>query len=106
MKKSQIINFLFCIAFVLFMSVVYAAAAQVEKNSAAVKKAPTVRATVPGKAAWEEEWARTLAAAKKEGVVSFYAQWSPQTRGALRQAFKDKYGITIEFMPFSRVEDI
>jgi len=104
MKKGWV-NLFFSVVSVLVLSAGYSAA-EMEKKAPSAKKAPAAVSPATGKAAWEEEWERTLAAAKKEGVVSFYAQWSPQTRNALAQAFKDKYGITIEFTPFSRGADM
>ncbi len=65
--------------------------------------APVARETAPGaRATWELEWERTLAEARKEGSVSIYGLWAVATRTSLSQAFKDKYGITLEFTPFSR----
>ncbi len=53
------------------------------------------------KADWERKWESTLDAGKKEGKVSVYAQWGPPVRTALQKAFKDKYGIELEFSPFN-----
>lgn len=52
--------------------------------------------------AWETRWADTLAKAKKEGVVSIYSLWPPENRATLIKAFKDKYGIELDFTVFSR----
>ncbi len=54
------------------------------------------------KAGWEAKWDSTLAAAKKEGTVVVYTLLPPEARIAAGQAFKDKYGITVEFSAFSR----
>ncbi len=51
-------------------------------------------------------WDTLVAQAKKEGVVTLYALWKPATRIALTQAMRDKYGINLEFVPFSRGEDM
>lgn len=56
----------------------------------------------PTQAAWEQKWATTLAAAKKEGTVNVYSSWAPAARVALTKAFKEKYGINVEFTPFGR----
>ncbi len=53
-----------------------------------------------------QTWDALVAAAKKEGSVSIYAMWIPETRVALAQAFKDKYGINVEFTPFNRGAEI
>ncbi len=60
----------------------------------------------PVVASWQQEWTNTLAEAKKEGTVSVYALWGPGTRTSLTQAFKDKYGINVEFLPFARGAEI
>ncbi|MBI4330264.1 MAG: ABC transporter substrate-binding protein [Chloroflexi bacterium] len=51
---------------------------------------------------WEEKWNGILAEARKEGSVRVYTLWGPQTRVDLTQAFNKKYGIDLEFLPFSR----
>ena len=49
------------------------------------------------------EWKKITEAAKKEGMVSAYsAGWGPATRTALTEAFKAKYGISLEFTAFGR----
>ena len=52
------------------------------------------------------DWDTVIAQAKKEGVVSLYALWKPAARTALTDAFRNKYGINVEFFPFSRGEDM
>ncbi len=48
-------------------------------------------------------WDALVAAAKAEGMVVVYnTAWTPDIRTGLTQAFKDKYGITVEFSPFAR----
>lgn len=49
------------------------------------------------KVGWEAEWERTLAEAKKEGRLSIYSTVSAEIRGGLQEAFKEKYGIALEF---------
>lgn len=63
--------------------------------------APPVSTPAP-KAGWEQEWDSALAEAKKERKVSVYALWRPETRDALRKAFKEKYGISLEYTAFGR----
>jgi len=53
----------------------------------------------------KQNWDSLVAAAKKEGVVSVYTIWRPQTRIAVTEAFKAKYGIDVEFSPFSRTSE-
>ncbi len=57
-------------------------------------------------AAWKVEWDKTVEAAKKEGAVSVYSMWAPETRTALTQAFKQKYGINVEFTLFGSGAEI
>lgn len=52
------------------------------------------------------DWNALVSQAKKEGVVSIYALWKPKTRIAITDAFRKKYGISAEFFPFSRGEDL
>ncbi len=56
----------------------------------------------PSQAPLEERWGKILVAAKKEGIVSNYTLWRPEVKTALVQAFKDKYGIALEFTSFGR----
>ncbi len=67
---------------------------------------PTSQATQPGQPDWQQKWNTTVEAAKKEGTVTIYSIWSPEVRTALTQAFKDKYGIALEFSPFTRGSDL
>ncbi len=50
--------------------------------------------------------APVLAEARKEGVVTIYSLWKPEVRIALTQAFREKTGISLEVVPFSRGEDM
>jgi ABC-type Fe3+ transport system substrate-binding protein len=51
--------------------------------------------TVPD---WETKWNKLIADAKKEGKVVIIAPPDPQVRNALPKAFKDKYGINVEYI--------
>ncbi len=62
--------------------------------------APAARAPQP--AGWEQKWQATVAEAGKEGRVIVYAGWVPEVRTAVAVAFKEKYGIDVEFFPLSR----
>lgn len=59
-------------------------------------------ATPVATASAQQQWDALVAAAQKEGTVSIYTLWRPETRDALTPAFKAKYGINLEFSPFSR----
>lgn len=54
----------------------------------------------------QDKWTTTLAEARKEGKVALYALWTSDVRQALTTAFKDKYGIDLEYSPFSRGADL
>src|SRR5438045_8813152 len=45
---------------------------------------------------WEKQWNAWVAAAKQEGKVVILAPPDPQVRQALPDAFKARYGITVE----------
>jgi ABC-type Fe3+ transport system substrate-binding protein len=51
--------------------------------------------TVPD---WEKKWTQLVADARKEGKVVIIAPPDPQVRAALPAAFKEKYGITVEYI--------
>ena len=68
--------------------------------------AKTPGAAVATSAGAEQNWGAVVAAAKKEGKVALYALWTPKARIALTEAFKAKYGLDVEFTPFSRGTDL
>ncbi len=49
-------------------------------------------------AAWQEEWERVLAAAKKEGTVTMTGPGGTVARDILTGPFTKKYGISVEFL--------
>lgn len=54
------------------------------------------------RASSEDKWEAIVLGAKKEGKVIIYSIWGPDTRMLLSKAFKDKYGIDVEWTAFSR----
>ncbi|MBI4332576.1 MAG: extracellular solute-binding protein [Chloroflexi bacterium] len=67
----------------------------------AVTATPAVKA--PGQApAREQKWQAMVSEAGKEGKVIVYAGWVPEVRTAIGAAFKDKYGVEVEFFPLGR----
>ncbi|MBI4334725.1 MAG: extracellular solute-binding protein [Chloroflexi bacterium] len=58
------------------------------------------------RAPWEDKWEETLSRARKEGAVSVYSGWAPIHRTVLTRAFTEKYGIPLEFTPYSRGSDL
>ncbi len=75
-------------------------------SSPAPEAKASPRSGAPTGEAWEQKWAATVLEAKKEGVVSIYSLWTPETKNALTTAFKTKYGIDLEFTAFSRGADL
>lgn len=67
-----------------------------EGSPALSPSAPTTPAPAARKA--EDRWEKTLAEAKKEGVVLVYANVLPETRAAVPPAFEKKYGIRADFL--------
>ena len=65
----------------------------------ATRLAPTAVSPVstqPKKAAWEEDWDRTLAAAQHEGAIRLNTTAQSQTQAAIVQGLKAKYGLNVE----------
>lgn len=93
------------LAICLFIAAVVLAAS-VGCGGPAGTTAPTAvsgpTATPVAKADWQTEWDKTVTEAKKEGKLVSYSLWSPQQRDAVGPAFRQKYGIEIEFVPFQR----
>lgn len=79
----------------------------VSPSPAAETIPPAIKEAKPVlKADWEQKWESVLAEAKKEGSVRVYSIWRPENRLALSQAFKEKYGIEVEFAPFGRGPEV
>ena len=57
-------------------------------------------------AEWQSEWDRTLAAARKEGIVVVGIPASSELRNAIGQKFKDKFGISIELLAARGPENV
>lgn len=66
-----------------------------------VSPSPAVRtpgSTEPGRQSWEREWERSLSGARGESRVVIYTSLGAQTRSDLAKAFKEKFGIDVEFV--------
>lgn len=59
-------------------------------------------AVIPGKESWQQNWDKILADGKKEGIVEIPTTLGGESRTELTRAFKDKYGIDLEFSPAAR----
>lgn len=69
-------------------------------SSKAPEKATPVLGTVKSesKAGWEMEWGQITKKGRDEGKVVIFTTWRPELRKALADAFKEKYGIEIEYI--------
>ncbi|HLB29017.1 MAG TPA: hypothetical protein VJM69_02670, partial [Dehalococcoidia bacterium] len=81
-------------ALVLVVGLLALAACAAEEKAT---PAPTTAAPA-GQAAWEQEWARVLEAAKKEGKLAVAGPTGDTSRAALTTPFEKKYGITVEYL--------
>ncbi len=64
--------------------------------AAAAVAAPQAAAPVSTRPAWEVEWERIVAAARKEGALVLYSTAGTGARTAVAAAFAAKYGIKLE----------
>ena len=55
-------------------------------------------AVAQGDPNWKAKWDQLVADAKKEGKVVIIAPSDPQVREAIPKAFKERYGITVEYL--------
>ncbi len=90
------------LSIVLVVGVVAAACGKSVAPTAGATPPPAKETRAPTEANWEQKWNAVVASAKSEGNVSVYALWTPDVKNTLAQAFKNKYGINVEFTPFSR----
>ncbi len=60
--------------------------------------APTVKQIVPQKPAWQVDWEKTVAEAKKEGTLMMYTTSGTSVRNEVGKAFTDKFGINVEYI--------
>lgn len=83
------------IAFTLFISLTLFLACQSK-----VEQKPVPLPTMPIKAqpAWQVEWEKTLAEAKKEGRLIIYTSYEPSVNKYIKEAFAEKFGIEIEYV--------
>ncbi|MBI4329694.1 MAG: extracellular solute-binding protein [Chloroflexi bacterium] len=82
---------LFCLSLVLL-----ACTAPQAPLPAPTTKAPAAGATQ--QAGWQQDWEKTLAAARQEGPLMLYISGAAGTREAIGKAFKEKFGLQIEYV--------
>lgn len=90
--------FLLAGIFVLFATLSACASKSAPPEKVDVTEAPAKESRVAGKATWELEWEKSLVEGKKEGKVTIYTGFAPQPKQELGKVFKDKYGISIEWV--------
>ncbi len=97
MKRHLVVIFL-----ALMVGILPAAPSSAAPSMTAGKAAPAPSVA----AGWEKQWNNVLEAGKKEGIVVIYSLWRPETRTTLTKAFLEKYGIKLQFLPFSKGSDL
>ncbi|MDP2718775.1 MAG: hypothetical protein Q8P44_02940, partial [Dehalococcoidia bacterium] len=102
MRKSVISLFSLLILASFIAAACKPAATPTPPPAPVVRPTATRVVTPTPKPEWEVKWDNALAEAKKEGKVSIYALWGQDTRVAVSQAFRDKFGIEAEFTSFAR----
>ncbi len=80
--------------FLLLAAGILAASCSAGQNQTTTSATPTASANRPS---GETQWATVVSEAKREGKVNLYSNVSQETISALTKAFKDKYGVQIEF---------
>ncbi len=90
----------------LGIGILLMACTSADKGTTQSGAAPSSKSSPVADKGWEQKWNSTLAQAKEEGTVNVYTHWLPATRTALGQAFKDKYGINVEFSTFTSGSDL
>lgn len=88
MKMKTVAMIILLLGFIIALDGIYP---RPSTAAAASKSAPIVQA----KPAWQDEWDKTLAAARKEGKVSILAT-VPMVKDGVAGAFKEKFGIDVE----------
>ncbi|MDZ4246645.1 MAG: ABC transporter substrate-binding protein [Dehalococcoidia bacterium] len=102
MRKSVISLFSLLILASFIAAACKPAATPTPPPAPVVRPTATRVVTPTPKPEWQVKWGNALAEAKKEGKVSIYALWGQDTRVAVSQAFRDKFGIEAEFTSFAR----
>ncbi|MBI4332403.1 MAG: extracellular solute-binding protein [Chloroflexi bacterium] len=86
----------------LLVGATVVAACAKESPPAAAPGTPAASAPAGGPRTPDQEWNKLVEDGRKEGKVTVYASWRPEVREALSPAFRNKYGINLEFLPFGR----
>ncbi len=92
MSRFQII----IISFILVTLLLFMSCAPVEKTQAPAIS--THEKVVTAKDTWQQEWDRVVSEARKEGKVIVYSTSGPEVRIPVGSAFRERYGIPVEFV--------
>ncbi len=104
-KVKKMKKLLVCTLVLVLMGALAAACSQA--SVPATITAPVQAPSPTPRANPDQKWNSLLAEARKEGTVNVYAtSWGADLRSSLSQSFKEKYGINLEFTPFSRGADM
>lgn len=102
MSYSKILAILIVFSVFAFASCTSSSPQNVEVKQAS----KTVETVTNAKGGWEEEWAKAQTAARVEGKLVVYTNYSPVIRNALSKPFQEKFGVNIEFATGAGVEFI
>ncbi|MBI4333910.1 MAG: extracellular solute-binding protein [Chloroflexi bacterium] len=80
-------------------------------SCASVQTAPSPSTTAPeagapssGQQGWQQDWERTLAAARQEGTVSIYSPGGGDLRQIMVKGISDKFGLDVEWSSMKAAE--
>lgn len=91
------------ISLLLLSAIIPAACVGTPASAPTIEPKPT---GVIAKPAAQETWDSLLAAAKKERELLVYSNVNPETRQLVSQAFREKYGITLDILALSRGDEV
>ncbi|MBI4331466.1 MAG: extracellular solute-binding protein [Chloroflexi bacterium] len=83
------------------LSLVLLSCASAQPPAPTVKEPPAAGVGSQGtvqQQGWEQDWQNTLAAAKKEGILTIYSGIGSELRQPISQAIKEKFGLDIDWV--------
>lgn len=90
----------------VLLVLLFTACSQAPSPAEQVKKPASDSGTPVSTAGWERQWESLLVEARKEQEVVIYTNINPGARTLMGNAFKDKYGITLNFLAFTGFGDL
>lgn len=82
----------------LVMVTVLSAIACKPAESPAITPGPVAGTPASVKQSWQDDWEKTLSAARREGKIVMYLAVSPELRYVYSKAMAEKYGLEMEFV--------